>query len=395
MSDRPSAPARRGVRAPARVAVLAFVLCLASAAFAAHVQAYVYWSNANGTIGRANLDGTNPNQAFVTGATGPRALAVDGSHIYWADYEGNAIGRANLDGTNVQTDFISATSPDGVAVDAGHVYWTNGNPGPDTIGRANLDGTGVDQSFITTADITFEVAVNDSHIYWANYSGGAIGRANLDGSGATQTLIPAGGDPQGVAVGPGRVYWANYDSTTSSIARANLDGSGSDPDFISGQSNPYGIAVDAGYVYWVNHDVDAVSRATLDGSTITPALVSGADNPWGVAVDALPLPPQSPGPDPPAADTDPPQTSITKSPANRSEKPKAKYRFEADEPGSSFECKLKGRGLKRSARKFGDCDSPHKYKRLGESKFRFQVRAIDPAGNVDPSPAKDKFKVVG
>ena len=34
-------------------------------------------------------------------------------------------------------------------------------------------------------------------------------------------------------------------------------------------------------------------------------------------------------------------------------------------------------------------------KRLKKGKHKFQVRAIDAAGNVDPSPAKDKFKVVG
>ena len=93
-------------------------------------------------------------------------------------------------------------------------------------------------------------------------------------------------------------------------------------------------------------------------------------------------------------DTDPPETAITKAPANKSGKPKAKYKFESDEPGSTFECMLKGKGLKKSVKKFGDCDSPRKYKRLDDGKFKFQVRAIDAAGNVDPSPAKDKFKVV-
>ena len=34
-------------------------------------------------------------------------------------------------------------------------------------------------------------------------------------------------------------------------------------------------------------------------------------------------------------------------------------------------------------------------KHLSPGKHKFQVRAIDAAGNVDPSAAKDKFKVVG
>jgi hypothetical protein len=129
-----------------------------------------------------------------------------------------------------------------------------------------------------------------------------------------------------------------------------------------------------------------VSRASLDGTAITPSLVSATD-PWGVAVDALPLPPAPP-------DTDPPETSITKAPANKTKKPKAKYKFTADEPGSTFQCKLKGKGLRKPVKNFRVCGSPRKYKRLRDGKFKFQVRAIDAAGNVDPSPAKDGFKVV-
>jgi hypothetical protein len=94
-------------------------------------------------------------------------------------------------------------------------------------------------------------------------------------------------------------------------------------------------------------------------------------------------------------DTDPPETKITKSPPNKTKKPKAKYKFTSSEPGSAFECKLKGKGLKKSVKKYKDCDSPRKYKRLNEGKFKFAVRAIDQAGNVDPAPAKDKFRVVG
>ena len=39
--------------------------------------------------------------------------------------------------------------------------------------------------------------------------------------------------------------------------------------------------------------------------------------------------------------------------------------------------------------------SPKKVKHLDEGKHKFKVRAVDGAGNVDPTAAKDKFKVVG
>jgi hypothetical protein len=39
-------------------------------------------------------------------------------------------------------------------------------------------------------------------------------------------------------------------------------------------------------------------------------------------------------------------------------------------------------------------DSPLEVKELDEGEHKFKVVATDAAGNVDPSPAKDKFKVV-
>jgi hypothetical protein len=35
------------------------------------------------------------------------SLAVDARFIYWINYNGNALGRANLDGTNVRQNFIT------------------------------------------------------------------------------------------------------------------------------------------------------------------------------------------------------------------------------------------------------------------------------------------------
>ncbi len=88
------------------------------------------------------------------------------------------------------------------------------------------------------------------------------------------------------------------------------------------------------------------------------------------------------------ADTDPPETEITKEPKKKSEKTKAKFKFTANEQGSKFECKL-DRG------KFKGCGSPKTYKNLDPGKHKFSVFATDAAGNVDPSPATYRFKVLG
>jgi hypothetical protein len=51
-------------------------------------------------VGRANLDGSNPQQSFITGAVRVEGIAVDAHHIYWSNLS-TGIERANLDGTQV------------------------------------------------------------------------------------------------------------------------------------------------------------------------------------------------------------------------------------------------------------------------------------------------------
>lgn len=89
----------------------------------------------------------------------------------------------------------------------------------------------------------------------------------------------------------------------------------------------------------------------------------------------------------PPPDTKPPETTITKGAPAETEKTSVKFSFRSDEAGSTFECKLDSKPYK-------PCSSPKKVKGLDEGKHKFYVRATDSAGNVDPTPAKDKFKVV-
>jgi hypothetical protein len=260
----------------------------------AQASAYIYWSNSN-QIGRANLDGTAADQAFIVGVE-PVDVVVDAQHIYWTSNVSGTIGRANLDGTGVEQDFISTgDGVFGLAVDGQHLYWTNRQT--DTIGRANLDGTGVTDDFITAAETPTGVAVDGQHVYWTNvvYDGGpaTIGRANLDGTGVDQSFI-AGitGLPGDLALDAQHIYWANYSG--SSVGRANIDGSGVNQRFIDvGGSS--GLAIDAQHIYWGDPASSTVDRANLDGTDVLSpflgtAFLYTADPPSGVAVDALSTP---------------------------------------------------------------------------------------------------------
>jgi hypothetical protein len=79
-------------------------------------------------------------------------------------------------------------------------------------------------------------------------------------------------------------------------------------------------------------------------------------------------------------DLTPPETTIGSGPADPTADTSASFGFTADEPGSSFECSL-------DAAAFTPCSSPQDYTGLPPGGHVFEVRAIDPAGNPDASPA--------
>ena len=135
------------------------------------------------------------NLDFIPDANPSCDIAVDERHVYWTGNGLGNIGRASVNGTNVDNAFIpqsAAGQAFGVAVDAEHIYWARianvFEPNFSSyIGRADLDGTDVDEDFITLPGSYHEaVAVNETHVYWA---GNGVGRANLDGTRVNDQFI--------------------------------------------------------------------------------------------------------------------------------------------------------------------------------------------------------------
>ncbi|MGH9158843.1 MAG: carboxypeptidase regulatory-like domain-containing protein [Vicinamibacteraceae bacterium] len=266
----------------------------APSALAQESPTHIYWTNAGtGMIGRANLDGSEPNPSFIAGASEPWGVAVDGSYVYWTNSGTHTIGRANLNGTGAVQDFITgASEPYGVAVDGSYVYWAN--QGTNSIGRANLDSSEPNPSFITGASIPYGVAVDGSYVYWANQGTNSIGRANLDGSEPNPSFITGARLPYGVAVEGAHIYWTNLLVGSGAIGRANLDGTGAVQDFITGASDPYDVEVDGSHVYWANAGAATIGRASPDDP-------DGANHSFITGTPAVTSVAVGPGADPPAA----------------------------------------------------------------------------------------------
>lgn len=313
--SRSGAARRRGKRRALLVAALAAV---AACSICADAGAAVYWGN-GAVIGRVNNDGTylqdggGPGRVYI-GANGVNpirggvcSVAVDGSHIYWGDRELGTIGRANLDGTDPNFALVAgASEPCGLAVDANYVYWAN--QGSASIGRARLDGSEVNQEFVEVPKLSESsfveprpcgIAVNGTHVFWGNYSEDLVGRAKLDGGEVIPDLIEPSGGPCGIAVTGAHIFWGSY---SSEIGRADLDGSDPEPKFITGLDQPCGVAVDGSGLYWITAGTRReIGRANLDGGSIT-RVASETIGSCALAVDSLfvsPPPPTVLAPPPP------------------------------------------------------------------------------------------------
>jgi hypothetical protein len=133
------------------------------------------------------------------------------------------------------------------------------------------------------------------------------------------------------------------------------------------------------------------SSPTIDAGATDPLLGSGdLDNQprnQGAAPDIGADEFVPPGPEPAAnGDNFPPDTKILKGPRKRTEKRKAKFQFGGSEPGLTFECSL-------DDKEFKPCMSPEKFRSLKRTKHEFAVRAVDAAGNRDPTPADRNWSI--
>jgi len=253
-------------------------LCLAKAKGVAVDGSHLYWANSGaGTIGRADLNCSSASREpqFITGADNPQYVALAGGYIYWTNAadgakEAGTIGRAKLGAggaEEVEEDYVEgATNPQGIAVDSEHLYWANaGNEDATrTIGQAKLGAGGaeeVNRSFIAVGDASQKftpqgIAVNATHLYMT-----------IDGAQEFSYLFryDIGGNPVS------REIFFDFD-------HRDLPGD-------------RGVALDASHVYWSRQGGDSVGRINLnlESASAERAFIGGAGHPGGLAADATHL----------------------------------------------------------------------------------------------------------
>jgi DNA-binding beta-propeller fold protein YncE len=244
---------------------------------------HIYWTNMgnpkanDGTIDRADLDGTNVTNVVPPGATWtPKQLQLDAKNrkLYWSDREGMRVMRSNLDGSKIET-LVDTSQGDarpgsdatkwcvGIALDVqgGKVYWTQ--KGPDNAGlgrifRANLElpkgQTAANRRDIEVLydnlpePIDLDLDLNNRMMYWTDRGdpprGNTVNRAPMDaapGNGKQPEIIfnhLMEGIGLSLDLANKRMFLTDLGG---SVYSANLDGSNA-KNLLFAQGNLSGIA---------------------------------------------------------------------------------------------------------------------------------------------------------
>lgn len=295
-TDLMSIRARGMAKIPTRIITTAIVLAMTvvgvaptQAADPSEPPRYLYTTNHyEGWIDRVDIHGKNVESSFIPGpSTGP--VAIDVNYLYWrtqAPPDGSGalsfgIGRAKHDGSVVEQHFIADIQVSGnLAISDSHIYWTEF---PNRISRARLDGTGVENQFVTVPGQVDSIAIARGKVYWADGSNGRIGSMNLDGSDVDESLVAGLGLSRDLAANDSHIFWV--DSNSHVIGRARHDGSELRESLIPDMpESTTGIAVDSEYLYWAVPGEGRLERARVDGTEIDRDFVSRIEAPNSIAV---------------------------------------------------------------------------------------------------------------
>jgi hypothetical protein len=158
------------------------------------------------------------------------------------------------------------------------------------VASSALDGS----DFLDLADAQarpIDLAVDDTHVYFANLGSGQIQRVPV-GGGPVQP-VAQGQHPYGIALDADSLYWVNTaDGTVMKVAKSG----GPTTQLATGQIGPVAIAVDGGIAYWLNlggtdpetapDGQGQLVAAGTDGATEPQVLTEGLDRPRRLIVTA-------------------------------------------------------------------------------------------------------------
>lgn len=312
-----------------------------------------------------------------------------------------------------QANFISALEGDDLVISGPGLDNVDGGPGVDTIDyrRATAGVTvGIDSPGVDSGGGGYETLINFENMtggpFGDTLTGDNAGSGNvIDGAGGNDTLILNAGNDTfysldngpdtidcGAGTGDSGVADAIGVDTITNCENVNF------PPESSIDTGPPGggLTNDPTPAYGLSANEPATFEFSVDAGGFAPCpaqcevsqLADGTHQLTFRAIDSTSLVEQTPVARSVTVDTSPPDTQITSGPEDGSSmtSPSATYEF-SSEAGASFQCST-------DDGPFIACTTPTTISNLAAGTHAFAVRAIDAAGNGDPTAARRTVAVI-
>jgi hypothetical protein len=168
----------------------------------------VYWSEDDGAIYSVAKNGSSINPYQVTHAFGCADLAVGAEYIYYADEGGiHRIDKLGEGDTElVGFDLSQTTYVSGLVLQGDSLFWAQrvvGEPG-EVKSIPKLGGSPT--TLASGQENLFDLAVDESHVYWTNYESGRLRRVSV-GGGTIEEIRAVTEYVAAVALDKNYVYW--------------------------------------------------------------------------------------------------------------------------------------------------------------------------------------------
>ncbi|HEX3344823.1 MAG TPA: hypothetical protein VHS09_09640, partial [Polyangiaceae bacterium] len=212
-------------------------------------------------------------------------VAIDATDVYMADGAGNIVScpKSGCGGAPTIVSAGAGSTTMGIAVDATTVYWAT--LGGATILAAPKAGGGPTRT-LATGGYPYEVALDDTYVYWTD-NDGPIWKVAKTGGPPIQIADPTTVDsfgPMGIAVDGANVY---FETSDGKIWQASKTCGGAIVLASDAGNEPWGLAVDDAAVYYASGATGAVESVPIGGGCVTRlASVPSNTGSIGVAVDA-------------------------------------------------------------------------------------------------------------
>jgi DNA-binding beta-propeller fold protein YncE len=255
---------------------------------------------------------------------------------------------------------------------------------PDTTidtGPTALSGASTSFTFTSTDTplLGFECRLDSAQ--WVSCTSPKSYSGLSDGSHTFQVrAVDAAGNPDPT---PASSTWTVDGTPPDTTIGSGPSGQTNDPNPTFGFSSS-----ESGSSFQCRFDSDAFASCSGPGDTHTPAsdLSDGFHTFEVRAKDQAGNTDPSPASQGFTVDTQAPNTTIGSGPSGQTNDPTPTFGFSSSETGSSFECKV-------DAASYASCSSPRTTSHLVDGSHTFYARAVDTAGNPDPTPASRSFTV--